>query len=243
MKQGVLLIFLVISLSQFVSDGVAFAETPVDLHGALHVEGTHLLDVNASSVQLRGISTHGLQWYGWGDCLNSDSLDWIANDWKADVIRLSMYADEGGYNTNPEYYQAMLDTLITEVTARGMYIVLDWHMLDPGDPYENLEEAKAFFEYFSHKYADADNILYEIANEPSGVSWASIKSYAEEIIPIIRENDENSVILVGTRAWSSRGVGRRISKRNMECSCCRQKYSLHISFLWSLTWHYILRCP
>ena len=49
-------------------------------------------------------------------------------------------------------------------------------------------------------------MLYEIANEPNGVSWASIKSYAEEVIPVIRQRDPDSVIIVGTRGWSSLGV-------------------------------------
>ena len=34
------------------------------------------------------------------------------------------------------------------------------------------------------------------------MSWADIKSYAEEIIPIIRANDEDAVIIVGTPTWS-----------------------------------------
>jgi len=45
-----------------------------------------------------------------------------------------------------------------------------------------------------------------VANEPNGVSWSRIKSYHEQIIPVIRAADPDSVILLGTRAWSSLGV-------------------------------------
>ena len=46
-------------------------------------------------------------------------------------------------------------------------------------------------------------MLYEICNEPNGgTSWESIKAYAEEIIPVIREKKPDAVILVGTPTWS-----------------------------------------
>ncbi|MBQ4146107.1 MAG: cellulase family glycosylhydrolase, partial [Clostridia bacterium] len=35
-----------------------------------------------------------------------------------------------------------------------------------------------------------------------GVSWQQVKSYAEEVIAVIRENDEDAVIIVGTPNWS-----------------------------------------
>jgi len=38
------------------------------------------------------------------------------------------------------------------------------------------------------------------------VSWATIKKYADELIPVLRANDPDGVVIVGTRAWSSFGV-------------------------------------
>ena len=58
----------------------------------------------------------------------------------------------------------------------------------------------------SKRNAAKKNVLYEIANEPNGVSWATIKSYAEQVIPVIRANDPDAVVIVGTRGWSSLGV-------------------------------------
>ena len=56
----------------------------------------------------------------------------------------------------------------------------------------------------SSLYADTPNVIYEICNEPNGnsVSWDKIiKPYAEEIIPIIRQNSPKSLIIVGTPSW------------------------------------------
>ena len=66
-----------------------------------------------------------------------------------------------------------------------------------------LDQAKEFFQEFSSAYADAGNILYEICNEPNGqTAWTDIKHYALEVIPVIRANDPDAVIIVGTPNWS-----------------------------------------
>ncbi len=150
------------------------------------------------------MSSHGLQWYY--QCLNTASLDALATDWKADVIRISMYIQEGGYETNPRLFTDRVHNLIEMATARGMYAIVDWHMLSPGDPMYNLTRAKTFFTEIANRHKGKVNILYEIANEPNGVSWSRVRDYAHQIIPVIRAEDADGVILVGTRAWSSLGV-------------------------------------
>ena len=54
----------------------------------------------------------------------------------------------------------------------------------------------------AEQYSGYDNVLYEICNEPNGVDWATVKGYAEEIIPIIREKAPESVVIVGNPDWS-----------------------------------------
>lgn len=180
-------------------------ETPVSQNGRLSVCGTQLCNEHGFPIQLRGISTHGLQWYGWGDCITDESLDAIKNDWGADIVRVSMYIQEGGYETNPQQYTDMVDTIVENLYQRGLYALIDFHMLDPGDPNYNLERAKTFFNHVSAMHGAKGNVLYEIANEPNGVYWSSIKTYADQVIPVIRANDPDGIVLVGTPDWSSLG--------------------------------------
>lgn len=180
------------------------AVTPVAANGQLKVCGVKLCNSRRQAVQLRGMSTHGLQWYK--QCINNSSLDALATDWSADVIRISMYVQEDGYETDPAGFTNLVSNIIDQVSARGMYAIVDWHMLDPGDPFYNLERAKTFFSEIARRHNAKTNLLYEIANEPSEVSWSRIKSYAEQLIPVIRRIDPETPILVGTRAWSSLGV-------------------------------------
>lgn len=178
--------------------------TPVARNGQLKVCGTKLCNSKGQAIQLRGMSSHGLQWFD--QCNQNSALDALASDWGADVYRLAMYIQEGGYESDPARFTARVDELVESVSQRGMYVIVDWHMLNPGDPNFNLERAKTFFASLSKKHAARNNIIYEIANEPNGVDWTTIKSYAEKVIPVIRANDPDAVILVGTRAWSSLGL-------------------------------------
>lgn len=178
--------------------------TPFDNHGKLSVKGTDLVDKDGNKYQLKGVSTHGIAWFP--DYVNKDAFKTFRDDWGANLIRLAMYTDEnGGYCTDgdKEKLKNLIDTGVQSATELGMYVIIDWHILHDLNPQVYKEEAKKFFEEMTTKYKDYDNIIYEICNEPNGgTSWADVKSYAEEVIPIIRKNDPDAIIIVGTPNWS-----------------------------------------
>ncbi len=177
---------------------------PVERHGQLSVCGTDLCDESGQTVQLRGMSTHGLQWYR--QCLTDASLDVLFDEWRADLLRTSMYVHEGGYLTDPAAYTRTVSDLVDEIVERDRYAIIDWHVLTPGDPMGDVDAATGFFSGMAQRYADDPNVIYEIANEPNGVPWSRVKEYADRVIPAIRAHDDDAVILVGTPAWSSFGV-------------------------------------
>ena len=182
------------------------SQTPVETHGQLQVIGTELCDEDGTPVQLSGMSTHGIQWFGWEEFLTPGAFDALANDWNADLCRVAMYVQEDGYETDPEGFTEEVNRIVEAITDRGMYAIIDFHILEPGDPLENLEHATTFFDSVAAEHAEKDNIIFEICNEPNNVGWESIKQYAEEVIPVIRNHDQESPIVVGTRGWSSLGV-------------------------------------
>jgi endoglucanase len=74
-----------------------------------------------------------------------------------------------------------------------------------GDPLKSADMAEEFFTSLSSKFSKMKHIFYEICNEPNGqnVTWKdNVKPYAERIIPIIRKNDPDSIIIVGSPNWS-----------------------------------------
>lgn len=148
--------------------------TPVGINGQLHVCGTNLCNQYNRPIQLRGMSTHGLQWFS--QCYNDASLDALANDWKADLLRTAMYVQEDGYETDPAGFTSKVNGLVDMAEARGMYALIDFHTLTPGDPNYNLDRAKTFFASVAARNAAKKNVIYEIANEPNGVSWAASRT-------------------------------------------------------------------
>lgn len=180
--------------------------TPVSQHGQLSVKNGQLVDKSGKGYQIRGMSTHGLTWFP--EFVNESAFKTLRDDWNTNVVRLAMYVDEWGngqcYMGNKSGSLELLEKGVDICIKLDMYVIIDWHVLNPGDPSKYTNEAKSFFETVSKRYAKYPNVIYEICNEPNGgASWSgNIKPYAEKIIPVIRKNAPNSVIIVGTPTWS-----------------------------------------
>lgn len=203
-------------------DGVGYPSSS----GALHVEGSQLIDSNGKAIQLRGISTHGLAWFP--QYVNEDAFRQFRQEWNMNVIRLAMYtAEYGGYSTggDKEALKNLIRKGVQYATDQDMYVIIDWHILSDNNPNIYKSDAKSFFEQMSKEFAGHNNVIYEICNEPnSGTSWEEVKSYAEEVIPVIRNNDSDAVIIVGTPNWSQyvdKAAANPITKYN------NIMYSLH----------------
>ena len=169
----------------------------------LHVQDTYLADAKGNPVQLKGISTHGLAWFP--QYVNKELFHELSTDWNCQIIRLAMYTMENmGYlnGGDQEALKKLIDDGIRYCTEENMYAIIDWHILSDGNPNKHVDEAIEFFDEMSKKYADHDNVFYEICNEPNNCDWAKVKEYAEKVIPVIRKNAPDSIILVGTPSYS-----------------------------------------
>ena len=188
---------------------------PVSYYGALHTSGSKIIGAkNNQQVMLRGVSLFwsdatGLSYY------NPTVISWVVDNLKIDVFRYAMgieyYDSNGGtknklddqvsYTKSPEGQLSTIDRMVQAAIENDVYIVIDWH-----SHRAHLETnlAKDFFAKISQKYKDVPNIIYEIYNEPvsgSGGDWGAIKNYANSVVPAIRTNTQN-LIIVGTPNWS-----------------------------------------
>jgi len=174
----------------------------VSYNGYLHVENAVIKNSRNETFQLKGISSHGIQWYS--DIITYDSLKQLRDNFNVNVFRIAIYTEENGYIYNKDNIKNKTIEIINDCIALDIYVVIDWHILSDGDPNKYINESNEFFNEISKKYKYTPNIIYEICNEPNGdnVSWLeSIKPYAERIISTIRKNS-NSIIIVGTPTWS-----------------------------------------
>jgi len=174
----------------------------IEKYGRLKLVGNQLSDENGNAIQLKGWSSFGWQ-NNWGDCHSDAALDQM-KAWGANVYRGAMYVAEGGYNSNPSGFTQITKDLIDKTAARGMYYLCDWHILTPGDPLSG--DYSQFNTYFTEitnyvKSKGYKHVMYEICNEPNGVSWDRIKQYASQVLPTIQNNDPGAVVVVGTPQW------------------------------------------
>jgi endoglucanase len=176
----------------------SWAQTPVVEQGKLHVHKHTICNEGGKPAQLRGIS---FSWSVWGGkkYYNKEVVAWLVKDFNVNLIRVSMAIEpDSGYLQFPEEQLKLIAPVVDEAIKQGVYVLIDWHDHHAD---KNVEASKQFFQKMAQRYEGKPNIIYEIWNEPEAVSWQSVKSYAAEIIPIIRRYDKENIIVVGTPRW------------------------------------------
>ena len=116
-------------------------ETPVALHGKLNVSETTITDKNGDNFQLRGVSTHGIAWYP--QYVNQDAFEFMRDEWGINVVRLAMYS-----NPNDGYSRDNWNKVkngVDYATNVGLYVIIDWHILNDNNPNTYKTEAIEFF--------------------------------------------------------------------------------------------------
>jgi len=181
----VFLTFFVVANAQFVKR-----------HGQLKVVGTQLMDANDDPVVLRGLS------FGWHSFhprfYNKKVVKWLKKDFKCNVVRAAMGIEIGDltYKNDSVFAIKKIKAVVDAAIQQDIYVIIDWHSHNI-----NLTEAKAFFAQMSKEYGKYPNVIYEVFNEPDYETWPEVKAYAEEVIKVIRKNDADNIILVGSPRW------------------------------------------
>lgn len=175
----------------------AAAETAVERHGQLRVEGNRIVDRNGEPVVLRGMSLFWSQWEP--QFYNEDAIRWLRDDWNVHVVRAAIAVHQGGYMQNPDVETKKAEAAIDAAVKLGLYVIVDWHAHQP-EP----EAAGRFFSHIAQKYGHLPNLIYETYNEPlRDHDWAKVvKPYHMAVIPKIRAHDPDNIVVAGTQTWS-----------------------------------------
>lgn len=194
-------------------------------NGWLKTNGNALENEHGKPIQLRGVSSHSLDWFY--DVITYDNLKYLKDNWNINVFRIAIYTDVDGkgYIHSPESTKNKVYSIIDMAVNLDMYVIVDWHILKDNNPQIYKSEAINFFDEVSKKYANTSNVIYEICNEPNGnnVTWDNdIKPYANEVIPVIRNNSKKSLIIVGTPYWCTNiqsAANNTLNFENIVYSC------------------------
>ncbi|WP_158837275.1 cellulase family glycosylhydrolase [Polaribacter sp. L3A8] len=195
--------FYALFIFSLISYGIQ-AQSIVDKHGRLRVDGNTIVDKSGTSISLAGNS---LFWSNAGDSsdfYNSSTVNHLADNWNSSIIRIAMGVKESwdggtGYIDSPIAQKNKIKKVIDAAIAKGIYVIIDWHTHE-AENYQ--EESVAFFREMAELYGQNDNVIYEIYNEPIKQPWSVVKSYATQVINAIRSKDSDNLIIVGSPNWS-----------------------------------------
>jgi endoglucanase len=185
--------------------------TPVQAYGQLKVVGTQLQDQSGHPVQLKGVSSHWLNYESMTFPESKPAIQYARDNWKLSVIRAAMGVDvAGGYlgtGTGANAAQATMlskvNTIVQNAIDLGIYVIVDWHTSDAVTATTTqATQASAFFTAIAMQYGSTPNVIYEPYNEPNRVTWAQIKPYHEAVVAAIRAVDPDNLIVLGTPTYS-----------------------------------------
>ena len=164
---------------------------------------------DGAEVQVRGMS---LYWSLLPDAMEfwtDAGVTTMVNDMKIQIVRAAMATGTEdwsgswngislkGYTSDPNNQKQFVKTVVEAAIKNDIYVIIDWHS---HNAHEQTSNAVAFFSEMAQAYGQYDNVIFEIYNEPTDISWATIKNYANQVVAAIRQYSDN-LILVGTRSW------------------------------------------
>ena len=179
---------------------------------ALKLVGNQLSKADGNDIQLRGWSTHEESGYRSMCDEQADFARMKANG--ANVARIVVSPEE--YTTNSAAVVTWVKNCIDYCADEDLYCIIDWNVLNPGDPTNSAYSGAAtLFDALSWYVADNNyhHVLYEICGEPNlnengtiyqkgQTVWSQIKTYAATVLSVIKANDPNAIVIVGTPQWS-----------------------------------------
>ncbi len=163
----------------------------------LRVKGNQVVQADSPGkvVRLTGMNIPSLEWCSGGEHV-MESLVEAKKNWNSNVIRVPLsvarwYGCEQ-WQSSPDDYRKIVDDMIQAAAARNMYVILDCHWSNGGqgeivrrEGVKNTdkvgrfngqkcmpdEEVKAFWLEIAALYGNHPAVLFNLYNEPHGVSW------------------------------------------------------------------------
>jgi hypothetical protein len=140
------------------------------------VQGAKVLDAQGNPHLFRGVDRPSLESTSGGDSLSEGDYQVMAQNWKANVVRVSLnqdfwLSDSPGYDPT---YSATVDQQVQWAEMYGMDVILDLHWSDMGSysnsPGGQQEMADAhsvtFWQQVAAHYMSDPHVLFELYNEP-----------------------------------------------------------------------------
>jgi hypothetical protein len=146
------------------------APQPAKWPQELRVVGNQVQTKDGKTVWLQGLNVVSLEWSMKGERVLR-SLQVAVDEWKSNIIRLPLRDDfwfgKGpGQKDGGAAYRELVDAAVNVAANRGAYILLDLHRFRAP-----TQEHMAFWNEVAAKYKNHPAVLFDLFNEPHGISW------------------------------------------------------------------------
>ena len=159
---------------------------------------------DGAEVQVRGMSLYWSLMPQAVEYSSEEGVSTMVRDMNIQIVRAAMATGNEdwsngykGYGSDPTTQMNLMKTVVEAAIKNDIYVIIDWHSHNAN---EQTNSAKDFFSKMAQEYGKYDNVIFELFNEPTDVSWNTIKTYADQVVSAIREHSDN-LILVGTPRW------------------------------------------
>jgi endoglucanase len=159
---------------------------------SIAVRGNHLVNASGKVVTLHGVNVSSSEW----QCLYGQAFESPSNEasiaaiasWHINAVRIPLNEDcwlgINGAPTDIGTYHEEIRSYVDRLHAHGIYAILDLHWSAPGPTlshlganfngyYEMADESHspAFWESVASYFANDHAVLFDLFNEPFGISW------------------------------------------------------------------------
>jgi endoglucanase len=177
----------------------------------LDVVGTKIVNARGYVVQLKGFATEG----SYPDVTKAMIVR-FRNDWHITLLRLPLLTGDCNcpraicwtinniaINAANNAYITAVDSIIKWCRDNKIYVLFDgWHEGGQGNTAGNFSSTVAAWRLMADRYKNQDHIIWEIFNEPHGVSWSAWVPMAQQLVDTIRaRNPVSKAIVVATANW------------------------------------------
>ena len=188
---------------------------------------------DGAEVQVRGMSLYWSMVPKATEFWTSEGISTMVSDMNIQIVRAAMGTNSNdwwgckdgsedgsncehitGYATDAEFQTNLMNTVVQAAIDNDIYVIIDWHS---HEAHQEVSNASKFFAEMAQKWGRYDHVIFELYNEPIDASWNTVKSYAETIVPIIRQYSDN-LILVGNRMYDQNpqeAIGNTVSGDNI----------------------------
>ncbi|MEX2606561.1 MAG: glycoside hydrolase family 5 protein [Kiritimatiellia bacterium] len=164
----------------------------------LGVSGNTIINDRRETVLLQGVNVPSLEWSAKGEnVLRSMKVALV--DWEANVVRLpvssSLWFGRGRKemeSNDAEAYRAIVDDAIRIAAGQGAYLILDLHSY--AAPRETAVE---FWADAAARYANHPAVMFDLYNEPHGISWELWQNGGEKTVKDKKTKKETVIQVVG----------------------------------------------